>query len=83
MVEQEIPVRTPDGQMTTHVVHPEGDAPYPVAVVFMEEPGTGREPFSPPVPLSGAFVPGRMLTGSPRGGPSRSPGGASSPAAAL
>lgn len=39
MVEQEIPIRTADGQMTTFVVHPEGDGPYPVAVVFMDGVG--------------------------------------------
>lgn len=37
MVEHEIPIRTADGEMTTFVVHPEGDAPFPVAVVFIGE----------------------------------------------
>ena len=39
MVEQEIPIRTADGEMTTFAVHPEGDGPYPVAAVFMDGVG--------------------------------------------
>jgi len=35
MVEREIRVRTTDGDMTTFVVRPDGDGPFPVAVVFM------------------------------------------------
>jgi carboxymethylenebutenolidase len=39
MVEQEILVHTDDGDMTTFVVRPEGDGPFPVAVVFMDGVG--------------------------------------------
>jgi len=33
MIEKEIRVRTLDGDMTTFVVGPDGDGPFPVAVV--------------------------------------------------
>jgi carboxymethylenebutenolidase len=39
MIEREIPIRTPDGEMTTFVVHPEGEMPLPVAVVYMDGVG--------------------------------------------
>jgi carboxymethylenebutenolidase len=39
MVEDEIRVRTADGEMTTFVVRPDGDGPFPVAVVFMDGVG--------------------------------------------
>ncbi len=47
MVEQEIRVHTPDGEMTTFVVHPDeggqagvgGRAPFPVAVLYMDAVG--------------------------------------------
>src|SRR5487761_763728 len=39
MVEKEIRVRTSDGEMTTFVVRPEGEGPFPVAVVFMDGVG--------------------------------------------
>jgi carboxymethylenebutenolidase len=39
MVEKEIPVRTADGKMTTFVVRPDGDGPFPVAVVYMDGVG--------------------------------------------
>lgn len=39
MKEKEIRVRTPDGEMTTFVVHPDGAGPYPVAVLFMDGVG--------------------------------------------
>lgn len=39
MPEQEIQVRTADGEMTTFVSRPEGDGPYPVAVLFMDGVG--------------------------------------------
>ena len=38
-VEKEIAVRTPHGEMTTFVVHPDGAGPFPVAVVFMDGVG--------------------------------------------
>jgi carboxymethylenebutenolidase len=36
MGEKEIGVRTPDGEMTTFVVHPDGEGPFPVAVLYMD-----------------------------------------------
>ncbi len=39
MVEDEIRVWTADGEMTTFVVRPDGDGPFPVAVVFMDGVG--------------------------------------------
>ena len=39
MVEKEIRVRTGDGDMTAFVVRPEGDGPFPVAVIFMDGVG--------------------------------------------
>jgi carboxymethylenebutenolidase len=36
MAENELQVRTPDGDMTTFVVHPDGDGPWPVAILFMD-----------------------------------------------
>lgn len=39
MFETEILVATPDGEMTTFVAHPEGDGPFPVAVLFMDGVG--------------------------------------------
>lgn len=39
MHEQEIMVGTADGEMTTFVVHPEGDTRFPVAVLYMDGVG--------------------------------------------
>jgi len=39
MVEKEIRVRTADGEMSTFVVRPDGDDPFPVAVVYMDGVG--------------------------------------------
>jgi carboxymethylenebutenolidase len=39
MVEKEIRIRTADGEMTTFVVRPDGDGPFPVAVIFMDGVG--------------------------------------------
>src|SRR4051794_114357 len=39
MFETEIAVTTADGEMTTFVAHPEGDGPFPVAVLFMDGVG--------------------------------------------
>lgn len=36
MQEKEIRVRTPDGEMRTFTVRPDGDGPFPVAIVFMD-----------------------------------------------
>ncbi len=39
MIEKEIRVRTPEGEMTTFVVRPDRDGPFPVAVLFMDGVG--------------------------------------------
>jgi carboxymethylenebutenolidase len=39
MTENEIRVHTADGEMTTFVVHPDADGPYPVAVLYMDGVG--------------------------------------------
>ena len=39
MKERELRVRTPDGEMTTLAVHPDGDGPFPVALLFMDGVG--------------------------------------------
>lgn len=39
MVEDEIEVRTADGQMTTFVAHPDGPGPFPIAVLYMDAIG--------------------------------------------
>src|SRR6266566_1485825 len=39
MIEKEIRVQTTDGEMTTFAVHPDGEGPFPVAVVFMDGVG--------------------------------------------
>jgi carboxymethylenebutenolidase len=36
MHEQEIRVPTPDGTMTTFVAHPDGEGPFPVAILYMD-----------------------------------------------
>ena len=39
MYEQELKVSTADGEMTTFVAHPDGDGPFPVAVLYMDGVG--------------------------------------------
>ena len=39
MYEQEMRVATPDGEMTTFVAHPDGDGPFPIAVLYMDGVG--------------------------------------------
>ena len=39
MPEREIRVHTPDGEMTTFIVHPDGAGPFPVALLFMDGVG--------------------------------------------
>lgn len=39
MVEQEIRVPTADGEMTVFTVHPDGEGPYPTAVLYMDGVG--------------------------------------------
>src|SRR5258708_25638060 len=43
MVEKESRVRTCDGNMTTFAVRPDGDGPFPVAVVFMDGVGSREQ----------------------------------------
>ena len=38
-VEREITVKTPDGEMPTFTVHPDGPGPFPVAVLYMDGVG--------------------------------------------
>jgi carboxymethylenebutenolidase len=37
--EQEIKIARPDGEMTTFIAHPDGDGPFPVAVLYMDGVG--------------------------------------------
>ncbi|MBW8825796.1 MAG: dienelactone hydrolase family protein [Acidobacteria bacterium] len=39
MIEREVSVTTPDGDMTTFVFHPEDDGPHPVVLYLMDAPG--------------------------------------------
>jgi len=39
MYEQETRISTPDGEMTTFVAHPDGNGPFPVAVLYMDGVG--------------------------------------------
>jgi carboxymethylenebutenolidase len=39
MIENEICVHTGDGEMTTFVVRPGGDGPFPVAILYMDGVG--------------------------------------------
>lgn len=39
MYEQETKISTDDGEMTTFVAHPDGDGPFPVAVLYMDGVG--------------------------------------------
>jgi len=43
MIEKEIRVRTPEGEMTTFVVRPDRDGPFPVAVLFMDGVGYRKQ----------------------------------------
>ena len=43
MFERQVDVRTPDGEMETFVVHPEGAGPFPVVVLYMDAPGIREE----------------------------------------
>jgi carboxymethylenebutenolidase len=38
MIERQIDVTTPDGEMTTFVIHPEHDGPHPVVLYLMDAP---------------------------------------------
>jgi len=43
MIEQTIEIPSPAGVVPTFIVHPERDAPHPVALVFMDAPGMREE----------------------------------------
>src|SRR5215467_2426943 len=43
MIERTVDVATRDGKITTFIVHPERDAPYPVIFFFMDAPGIREE----------------------------------------
>jgi carboxymethylenebutenolidase len=43
MIEKQVEITTPDGQMGTFVCHPERDGPYPVILFFMDAPGIREE----------------------------------------
>ena len=42
MFETELRVVTPDGEMKTFVTHPDGEGPFPVAVLFMDGSATAN-----------------------------------------
>lgn len=39
MIEQTVEIATPAGEMTTFIVHPERDGPFPIVIIFMDAPG--------------------------------------------
>jgi carboxymethylenebutenolidase len=39
MYEREIKIARPDGEMTTFIAHPDGEGPFPVAVLYMDGVG--------------------------------------------
>ena len=39
MIEREITVTTPEGDMPTFLFHPDGDGPHPVVLYLMDAPG--------------------------------------------
>ena len=43
MIEREIDVETPDGRMSTFVVHPEEGGPFPPVLFYMDAPGKREE----------------------------------------
>ena len=43
MIEQDIDIPTPDGQINTFIVHPEERGPYPVILFLMDAPGRREE----------------------------------------
>lgn len=43
MIEQFVDIKTPDGTMTTFVVHPEREGPHPVVLFLMDAPGMREE----------------------------------------
>jgi carboxymethylenebutenolidase len=43
MIERQIHITTPDGQMSTFVCHPERNGPHPVLLFFMDAPGIREE----------------------------------------
>ena len=43
MIDRDLEIRTPDGDMTTFISHPEGDGPYPLILFLMDAPGKREE----------------------------------------
>ena len=43
MIEQQLDLRTPDGEMPTFIVHPEEGGPHPVILFQMDAPGMREE----------------------------------------
>jgi carboxymethylenebutenolidase len=43
MIEQEIDVKTRDGEMNTFVTHPEEGGPFPPVLFYMDAPGKREE----------------------------------------
>lgn len=43
MIERQIDIATPEGAMTTFIVHPERDGPYPIILFYMDAPGIREE----------------------------------------
>jgi carboxymethylenebutenolidase len=43
MIEYQLDLRTPDGEMPTFIVHPEEGGPHPVILFQMDAPGMGEE----------------------------------------
>ena len=43
MNEQQVQIPTPDGRMSTFIVHPERDGPFPVVLFYMDAPGIREE----------------------------------------
>ena len=43
MIERQIEIETPAGQMTTFICHPERDGPHPAVIFYMDAPGIREE----------------------------------------
>ena len=43
MIDRDLEIQTPDGDMTTFISHPEGDGPYPLILFLMDAPGKREE----------------------------------------
>lgn len=43
MIDQQIEIATPDGEMTTFIAHPERNGPFPIIIFYMDAPGIREE----------------------------------------